>query len=397
MEGRKKTVEELLQERSSMMQKRESLNIRMNEIADKANAQKRELTPDENVEYQKLQNDFQRYSREIMMNFDMTNALKNENKTTKSKGQMLREVLREAINGSGGKKEYSLKREFTGIDTNSITTGGQIPLTIKDVLPPLEMGLIFDKVGIPVETGVTGNIQWPVLGSVEASIKGETVALTDQSIDMSKINAKHTRLGITIPISNQAINDDYTDLQGMITTQIRAGLQRTLNRVTFSHENFTSDLHGPFAGAKATGSFAGAIPSYKELLQMKGDIASTGVEMTGFCFVMSESMKAILEATPIDAGSGRMIVENGTINGYPLFTTEYINYGSSSTKDNVEYIAAGCFGYLSANQHGEVRLIIDPYTKAKEDVVQITLNSDWSLTTLRSEAFALYKTTASAS
>ena len=123
-----------------------------------------------------------------------------------------------------------------------------------------------------------------------------------------------------------------------------------------------------------------------------GAVAATGVEMVGFCFVMSEAMKAALEATPIDAGSGRMVVENGAIGGYPVFCTEYINYGSSKEKADVEYVAAGCFGYLPTNQHGEVRLIIDPYTQAKKDVVVFTLNSDWSITTLRKEAFALYKT-----
>lgn len=303
---------------------------------------------------------------------------------------MLREALQGIVNSSGGKKEFALSREYTGMDTSDITAGGMIPLTIKDILPPLEMGLIFDKVGIPVQTGVSGNLQWPVLGSVEATIKGETVALTDESLDLSKINAKHVRLGITIPVSNQAINDSYTDLVSLIQGQLKAGLSRTLNRVTFSHENFTSDLHGPFAGAKAKGTFADATPTYKELLGMKGALAGTGVEMNGFCYVMSEAMKATLEATPIDAGSGRMVIENGSINGYPVFTTEYINYGSDKAKANVEYIAAGCFGYLAANQHGEVRLIVDPYTRAKEDVVQITLNADWSLTTLRAEAFALY-------
>jgi hypothetical protein len=99
-----------------------------------------------------------------------------------------------------------------------------------------------------------------------------------------------------------------------------------------------------------------------------------------------------LEATPIDAGSGRMIVENGAINGYPVFTTEFINYGSDKTKAGEEYIAAGCFGYLPVNQYGELRVVVDPYSRAKEDIVQVTINGDWSITTLRPEAFALYKT-----
>lgn len=386
----KKTVQELIQERNSLLAKREAVNIRMNEIADKAKSEKRELSAEENVEFQQLQADFGKHTREIQMNFDMVNAQKSAEKVEKSKNQMLREALQGIVNSSGGKKEFALSREYTGMDTSDITAGGMIPLTIKDILPPLEMGLIFDKVGIPVQTGVSGNLQWPVLGSVEATIKGETVALTDESLDLSKINAKHVRLGITIPVSNQAINESYTDLVSLIQGQLRAGLSRTLNRVTFSHENFTSDLHGPFAGAEANGTFAAATPTYKELLGMKGAVASTGVEMNGFCYVMSEAMKATLEATPIDAGSGRMVIENGTINGYPVFTTEYINYGGDKSKAGVEYVAAGCFGYLAANQHGEVRLIVDPYTRAKEDVVQVTLNADWSLTTLRTEAFALY-------
>lgn len=392
MKSGKKTVQELLAERNSLLEKREAVNIRMNELIDKAKAEKRNLSPDENIEYQSLKNDFNKHSREIQMNFDLTNMQKSEKREEKSKNQLLRECL-QAVKSAGKPGDFVLEREFTGLNTVSIEAGGMIPLTIKDILPPLEMGLIFDKVGIPVQTGVSGNIQWPVMGSVEAEIQGETSELTDQTIDLSKIAAKRVRLGMSISVSNQAITDSYTDLVSLIQGQLRAGLQRVLNRVTFSHQKFTSDLHGPFADAKATGTFAGAVPTYKELIAMKGAVASTGVEMVGFCFVMSEAMKAALEATPIDAGSGRMVVENGAIGGYPVFCTEYINYGSDKQKANVEYVAAGCFGYLPTNQHGEVRLIIDPYTQAKKDVVVFTLNTDWSITTLRKEAFALYKTT----
>jgi HK97 family phage major capsid protein len=392
MKTEKKTVQDLITERGGLINKREGLSVKMNEIIDKASAEKRDFTPEEEVKYKSLEREFEQASRDIAMNNDLLFASKNGFVENKSKNAMFREFLQE-VKGKRSSSECILQREFTGLDTAAIVGGGMIPLTIKDVLPPLEMGLIFDKVGIPVQTGVTGDIQWPVLGSVEAEIKGETEALTDQDIDLSKINAKHVRLGISIKISNQAINDSYTDLVSLVQSQIRAGLNRTLNRVIFSHQNFTSDLHGPFASAKASGTFAGATPTYKELLEMKGKIASTGVEMIGFCYIMSEAMKAALEATPVDAGSGRMIIENGAIAGYPVFCTEYINYGSSKEKADVEYVAAGCFGYLPTNQHGEVRMIFDPYTQAKNDVIVITMNADWSITTLRKEAFALYKTT----
>ena len=384
----KKTVSELLQEREAMIQKREAINISMNEIVDKAKAEKRELTAEENVKYQQLQSEFGKLGREIGMNVDMANMVAQTPNVKKSNNQLMREALAEAR--KDGKAEFALKREIT---TGTIDAGGLIPLTIKDILPPLEMGLIFDKIGISIETGVTGNLQWPVMGSGEAEILGETEELSDSTVDFSKINAVKTRMGVSFTVTNQAINDSDVDLVALIQAEARQRIRRVLNRVMFSHQNFTSNFHGPFAGANAQGTFAGATPTYKELLAMKGAVAESGVEMDGFCFVMSETMKAALEATPIDAGSGRMVIENGRIAGYPVFTTAYINYGSNKEKADVEYIAAGVYTYLAVNQYGALRMVVDPYTKAKKDEVVITLNSDWSMTTLRQEAFALWKTT----
>lgn len=393
MKKNKKSVIDFVNERNSMIARREAVNISMNEITDRANAEGREMNDGEKLEYQKLQGEFAKLGREIAMNVDVVNMMKQTPEVKKTQGVMLREAMNAAMS-KGSKSEFVItQREWTdGVELADMVSGGMIPLTIKDILPPLEMGLILDKVGIQVETGVIGDMSWPVLGSVEASIKGEKEALTDTGIDLSNIIPKKARVGITIPVTYQAINSTSSDLLGIVQNQARMGIRRLVNRVSFSHQKFTGDFHGPFAGAKASGSFAGAVPTFKELLAMKGKVASEGVEMIGFCFVMSENMKATLEATPIDAGSGRMIVENGTINGYPVFTTEFINYGSGGDKAGVEYIAAGCFGYLAVNQYGDLRVVVDPYTRAKEDIVQVTINSDWSMTTLREEAFALYKT-----
>ena len=385
-----KSVTELLNERNGMLAKREQINISMNAIADKVKAEKREMSAEENVEFQQMNAEFVKLGREISMNVDAVNYLNSQPTVSKSKNALMREALQGALGSQS--KEFTVKREWVdGVDMADVAAG-MAPLTIKDIVAPLEMGLIFDKVGIPVETGVVGDLSWPVMGTVEASVAGEKAELTDTGVDLSGIKPKKERVGITIPVTYQAINDTNSDLLGIIQTQARMGITRLLNRVTFSHQNFTSSFHGPFAGAKAKDTFAGAVPTFAELLKMKGKVAATGVEMVGFCYVMSENMKAILEATPIDAGSGRMIIENGTIKGYPVFTTEFINYGPSGEKAGKEYIAAGCFGYLAANQYGDMRIVVNPYSRAKEDIVEVTINADWSLTTLRAEAFALWVT-----
>lgn len=391
---KKKSVADLISERNTMFAKREQINIRMNEISDKVQAENRPMSEAEKREYDTLQSDFAKLGRELSLNADMVSSLKNSSSEVKTQEALLREVLADAAK-KGGKSEYVITaREWTnGIDMAKVAEGGMIPLTIKDILPPLEQGLIHDKVGIPIETGVVGDIQWPVLGAVEATVKGEKESLADTGIDMSKVVAKKVRVGITIPVSGSAITSTSTNLLGLIQSQAGKGIVRLLNRVIFSHQNFTSDFHGPFAGAKVQKTFTGTLPTYKELLAMKGEVFAEGVEPVGFCYVMSENMKSQLEGSPIDEGSGRMIVENGAIAGYPVFTTEFINYGSNKEKaEGVEYVGAGCWGYLPVNQYEELRVIVDPYSRAKEDIVQITINGNWSITTLRAQAFALAKT-----
>ena len=168
----KKSVTELLSERNSMLAQRETIYIRMNEIADKAQAEKREFSAEENVEYQKLQADFAKLGREIAMNVDVVNYMNAKPNVQKSKNALLREAFQGAMGSQ--QKEFVVKREWVdGVEVADIAAGCMVPLTIKDILPPLEMGLIWDKVGIPVETGVIGDISWPVMGSVEASVLGE--------------------------------------------------------------------------------------------------------------------------------------------------------------------------------------------------------------------------------
>jgi HK97 family phage major capsid protein len=386
---KKKNVIELLNDRSVMITRREQINIRLNEIDDTVNAEKREKNDAEKSEYNKLQSEFAKLTREIGMNYDEVNVLTQTPEQNKSRNTVLREALQGAK--KEGNVEFALKREIT---TATLEAGGLIPVTINDVLPPLELGLIYDKIGVQIETGVSGNLVWPLMGNGDAEILGETEELTDETINFDKINAIKTRVGVSFSVSNSAINDSNEDLVSLIQREAQMRYRRTINRVMFSHQNFTGNFHGPFAGAKAQGTFEGKTPTFAELMEMKGKVAEPGVEMDGFAFVMSETMKARLEATPIDAGSGRMIVEGGKIGGYPVFTTAYINYSSTKEKANVEYVGAGVWSYLALNQYGDLRMTVDYVTEAKKDKTVVTLNSEWSMTTLRSEAFALYKTQA---
>lgn len=259
--------------------------------------------------------------------------------------------------------------------TNMESAG--IPVTIQELIKPLEAELIYGKIGLKVQTGVRGKIQWPVLdNSVEVSVGEELDEVDTKVLSFDKITTTPYKLGISIEVSNEAINDEAFDLNGLIVEQIGRAMGRVLNKrvLALSAPAVKAGFVGPLVSHKQTLNFAGATPTYAEVKELKGKVLGTNANMAGFCYIMNAALYSALEAAPKDLGSGRFIIEGGKIDGDPIFIT-----------DNSEYdgkLVCGCFGYEALNQHGQSHFIVDPYTKAKKNVTVFTLNADWSLTYL---------------
>lgn len=306
-------------------------------------------------------------------------------KQTVSANQQMREIVKQ-VRTHQMDGDFMLKRDSQNVitsvvpvsgDLNNMTAAG-IPLTIKELINPMEMGLIYQGLGIQVATGVRGQIQWPCLDTAaEVSVGGELDDAADKTLDFSKITAVPVKLGISIAVSNEAINDEAFDLVGTITAQMNKAVGRTLNKrvLALSAPSAQPGFVGPLVSHKQTVSFAtpGA-PTYGELKDMKGKVLGTGAQMAGFCYIMDAAMYSQLEATSKDAGSGRFIIEGGKIDGDNVFITDDTAYAGK--------VVAGCFAYEALNQHGETHFIVDPYTQAKKNVTVFTLNGDWSLTYL---------------
>lgn len=381
------------------LQRREEIKIRLNEVADKVDSEKREFTDAENDEIEALKREMN------VLDLRIASADKGGQVVVKARELAFDEFLREHLDK---KSSYVLKREFTGL----MTTGAEpiIPLTINDILQPLEEGLILGKLGLPLRTGLAGDYCWPTVSAIEAEVAGEAVPLTDQKIEFGKIIPNPQRVGVTIKITNQTITQTEGVAYEVIRQQLPLAVTRTLNKLMFTTDaNVNHKLVGPFQEiAKGTPvliedlttkaqkkearfiEFAHDIPTYKELVLMRALTLFKGIESSYMCYIMDEYTKAILETTdrayegPANPGStGRYIVENNQIAGVPIFTTNYINAESKT------YIGFGSFGYEPIGQFGEQRFIVNPYTEDTSDIVRLTLNGDWAMTTLRPEAFTL--------
>jgi HK97 family phage major capsid protein len=267
-------------------------------------------------------------------------------------------------------------------DTASATT--IIPLTIGDIIQPLEKGLILDKVGLRMQYGLVGAWQFPIVAGVEATIEDENVEVNDTKIDIGKINPSPKRVTIAIPVSNRAIDQSNGALLEIVRKQLPMAIARVLNKCMFSKTKVTPKAFegcfvNPTTEINATGK------AWKDAITLKGAVMKKGVIFDGTpAYVCSATKYAELESTPRDAGSGLMVIENGKINGFPVFITEYIGEG---------VLGFGVFSYQLVGQFGKMRMTYDPYTGAKKNLVYFVFNSDYDMLTLRPEAFGVLSDT----
>lgn len=236
-------------------------------------------------------------------------------------------------------------------------------------------------------TGLAGDFVWPTYETVEATIAGEGVELSDTKITMSKLTASPQRIGIAIPVTRQAMNQTEGILEMIVKKLMPLAVAKLLNKILFSTTKVTgaTSLVGPFVGLVAKATAFSAEPTFKDFNSLKAKVLATGIDGDNLCWVMTKAQKAIAEATPKDAGSGIMVCENDHIAGLPVFTTNYIGEG---------YIGLGDWRYQPMGMFGDISFIIDPYSQARKDAVDFVLNVNYATTTLRSEAFALAKVTA---
>lgn len=285
--------------------------------------------------------------------------------------------IREAIKNGGTDNSIQLRASAL---IDKADAQPLVALTIGDIIGPLEKGLVLDKVGCHIQTGLTEDWVYPVVEAVEATIAGEAVAISDSDIEISAVKPEPRRIAITVPVTRTALAMTDDKLYEIVTSSIQKSIMRALNLWMFSRNALASGAKSLFSEAASVKKFTG-VPAYTDVCGLVGAVDSTGIVPSATAaFVMSNAMRATLKSTPRVAGGERMIIENDMIDGVPVYVTEY------APANTIYY---GYYGYALVGQFGDSTLIVDPYTLANKNQIRFTLNSHWDIKAARTQAFGV--------
>ena len=388
----KKTFEQLREQRFAANEKLGDIYVK---------AANRELTEEEKMQVLNLTREIEMCERGMDgIALDVKNEQANASREKANKKAAFRELLSEAAK-TGQKREVLLFPTLANTKGN-ITAAGAIELTIKEMIPTLHEGLGL-PVGLNIVTGVEGNEVWPVsINDVEMEEPGEVGALSDQVLEFEKIVPTQNRVGLKVPVSNMAIDNAAFDLMAFVQTKFEISLREYLAKKIYSQAAWNKNK-GPFSGMTPKTITLGK-DAYKNILAAVAEFSDKGLYEGNVCISMDRVTEAELKATPkIEGAAGGFVIEDGLCAGYPYTVSHFVNRTLSGNKlvpTADRFIEIGYWEFFALQQHGQVRLTIDPITLADKNVTRVILNTAWSMTDLSvylngadnaSQAFGLYK------
>ena len=167
----------------------------------------------------------------------------------------------------------------------------------------------------------------------------------------------------------------------------------------FSPVSVTNDgktVKGIFVDALAGDASVAGKCSWANIVALESQIKEKDAEITErAAWVMSPSTADKLRSKPIAVKApygDRFILEDGKIDGIPVIESNACNAYDASGNITYSYIGlAGDWSQVIVQEVGPQSLVIDPYTEAKKNIVELVLNGDFGFEVERPENFAVMK------
>lgn len=303
------------------------------------------------------------------------------NKTNKMRKSIVKEIRSAIANGT---KNFKINADT---EKRAIqVTGGSgvhdevVETEIQGILEPLYAKSVLAELGVKWYTGLPqGDIQVPVMGKGTVGWASEVAAASAGGNSFSAVLLQPKRLTAYVDISKQLLNQDTIGVENAIRRDIVNAINDKLEATIFSDD--AGDATKP-AGIFYDSSVYDA-STFKAVVDLEAKVEKNNV-YGDMKYLLSTGAKADLRAMPKSTKNTQLVMEGGEIDGTPAVVT--------SNVEGAGYYAYGNFENLAVASWGDIDITVDEYTQAVNGCVRLVVNAYFDAKKLRPEAFIFGKT-----
>lgn len=363
------------------------ISERMKAIVELCKSEVREMTEDEQKEYNSLRSEIddkkqeleelkkklEQYERELPNEEEDPEEEKNSTRNKKMKTTLITE-LRKAIDNNEKSIIVNAETRTMQVTGESGVHDDVVETEIQGILEPLYAKSVLAQLGTRFYSGLPkGDVQVPIMGKGQVGWAGEVAAASATGNTFTTVKLSPKRLTAYVDISKQLLAQDTIGVEAAIRRDIVNALNDKLEATVFGAAAADE--------TKPAGIFNGVtevnIDDYAGLCQFEAGLDDANINGEKK-YLMGNKAKAAFRSMIKGTNATGMVLENNQIDG-----TQMINTSNVSTKKFVY----GDFNYLAIGSWGDVEITIDQYTQAVNGCVRLVINAYFDAKILRPEAF----------
>ncbi len=232
--------------------------------------------------------------------------------------------------------------------------------------------------------GLVGNVDIPrQTGGATAYWLGEGDDAQEGSPSLGQIELSPKTLAAYVDITRRLMQQNSLSAETIVRNDLVNAIAQALDYAGYYGAGTTNQPRGlkNYTGINAV-DFAGANPTFAELVQMETEIASDNADINQMAYVMNAKMRGNLKTQPkFGTGTETVIWEPGnTVNGYGTQVTNQIANGE---------VFFGNFSDLIIGMWGGLDLTVDPYTLSKSGGIRLVAFKDVDFVLRRVESICI--------
>ena len=244
-----------------------------------------------------------------------------------------------------------------------------------------------------VNDNLEGNLVFPVESTVPSIAWGtEVAAVTKSTPQFTQVTSSPTRASVVVEMSRRLISQEHSNgIQNRLTRQMNRAFDTGIETALLVGSGASSQPTGIITALDASKQVVG-IPTHKKMIDNFELVLANADALNGrLAYVTDPATLAFLKATVLDAGSGRFLADGRlnqvlTSNGYPIYTTTTMPLFTAK-----HGMVFGNFEDVTLNFWGGPVLIVNPYTKMKESIIEIYMERQMDVKVVRNASFAISK------
>lgn len=241
-------------------------------------------------------------------------------------------------------------------------------------------------------SGLSGNLNLPIGDALaSATWEGENDAAAETTPSTGKLELRPNRLAAFTDISRQLMIQSSIDVEAWVRAELSDAIARAVDAAALNGNggNIDGILGTANIGSVTVGGSGNNI-SYADIVELETEIAAENADVLDMAYLTTPGVKGFLKTLALSANNAGFVWQGNEMNGYRAEVSTQVPSNLGSGTDEHAIIFGNWKDLIIANW-GMVDILVNPYTRAKEALVELVVNSYWDAQVKRPESFAAAK------